>query len=671
MGTDQDRLNSFIIYVDETTAFVAPLLHRKAQGLDGCEVTHVTNLSFARLRYVVAQLAPHLERIVSFTREDERYGITQTIEDDDDLWAAFAIACRTGKSDIVISPGATDDQIESTSSQVHFEDESLRTVPENDQDDPFTLDGEDDREEEVNNNSTHEQDALEKMAEDRTVVEQYTAARGSAFCQFFGHESDRRWLNGDRQECRQVKLKSLKRPLHQHQAFAVFWMAERILGDGASGCILGEQMGLGKTAEVLVLWSRKFSDHASALCGYYSDKTPLTSCGVLTTYHSFKSQVETPLVNAGLSVEDQKRLWGIVVVDEFHEHNAAQLGPAKIVRGLEFNYQALILMSGTPYKNNKGSIKAWFRLLLHPVRDAKILEEISDACDEYDRILKAILDSGDSDKHNVDNSDQNPTDLVHAAGVLTKSCQPYIIRRLKSTKWFGYPCCDVPMPKPHDVALQESREAGHMVKIQMKKLFAQIQLQQQTEIKAWENLPLRQRNKTKRPSGVNSNLVRCTTRRMVQDGLFPSLSRLEAEGKIGYENETTLSSPRTIGHVRAQGWHRDPETSPHYKRIAEIVDHSVKIKELQRILDGLETYPDSNVPEKLAVVLFDPYSSWLVYLYMRTEGRAVQADVWRFRLQTALEEKIFLKMKQQAEAVTDEMTIDEMKDLFGYEPEEE
>lgn len=74
------------------------------------------------------------------------------------------------------------------------------------------------------------------------------------------------------------------------------------------------------------------------------------------------------------------------------------------------------------------------------------------------------------------------------------------------------------------------------------------------------------------------------------------------------------TAPRTIGYVENEGWIRNPEDSPYTKHIAQVVQHSPKILQIQEIINTLENYPDTEVPEKLVVVLFDPFSAFLVYL---------------------------------------------------------
>lgn len=45
-----------------------------------------------------------------------------------------------------------------------------------------------------------------------------------------------------------------------------------------------------------------------------------------------------------------------------------------------------------------------------------------------------------------------------------------------------------------------------------------------------------------------------------------------------------------------------------------MVQHSPKILQIQEIINTLENYPVTEVPEKLVVVLFDLFSAFLVYL---------------------------------------------------------
>lgn len=179
-----------------------------------------------------------------------------------------------------------------------------------------------------------------------------------------------------------------------------------------------------------------------------------------------------------------------------------------------------------------------------------------------------------------------------------------MIRRLKTMCWIDAPCTAIPIPQDKYVTIK--------VEAPVRRVLSAVANNTKEPLKAEHVATIQQSFQKKKSLHIESTSIsiNCQDRSvccMLQDNIYPALTILEHQAKVRQPPNYTTLSPRTVAWVQHNGWHLDYEKSLYRCNIKNTSRFSPKLPELGNIINGLEACSRSGIPEKLAILYWDPF----------------------------------------------------------------
>lgn len=264
----------------------------------------------------------------------------------------------------------------------------------------------------------------------------------------------------------------------------------------------------------------------------------------------------------------------------------------------------MLLLSGTPFGASKEKLKGWFPIILGVDKDSDIqpLNDLNDAADQYEIALKKLHKATD------DTSLQARRHLQDASVKYTNAIAPYMIRRLKASSWGTGRVSPLQKPKVQIIPIRLSSEDATKAK--------------QREVQLLDQLEKRPENAsgaimTPEERKQLASAIHSSTRRAIQDNMWPSLLDLESKGLV--PDVTSDYTPTRIWSKITELDLLEPSSGNRFfNNVASIAHASSKCQYILNKIESLETLPNG-AHEKILIGSFDAFNAWLLYLVLNKE----------------------------------------------------
>ncbi|KAK7729559.1 hypothetical protein SLS57_002047 [Botryosphaeria dothidea] len=207
-----------------------------------------------------------------------------------------------------------------------------------------------------------------------------------------------------------------------------------------------------------------------------------------------------------------------------------------------------------------------------------------------------------------DTSLQARRHLQDASVKYTDAIAPYMIRRLKASSWGTGRVSPLQKPKVQIIPIRLSSEDATKAK--------------QREVQLLDQLEKRPENAsgaimTPEERKQLASAIHSSTRRAIQDNMWPSLLDLESKGLV--PDVTSDYTPTRIWSKITELDLLEPSSGNRFfNNVASIAHASSKCQYILNKIESLETLPNG-AHEKILIGSFDAFNAWLLYLVLNKE----------------------------------------------------